>query len=228
MLSKVAEIERLNISGTCVTREGLRVIANSLPNLKVLTANCCRLLNPEDRELLQRVTVDINEDVFRFHLEPTPGSKLPHITSNVLRTRSSLSILRVSKYIRRRLDKDDIEVDVVFEDKVLTPYQTLNEIAALNGGSMLNLQYRLKEESQLMEQLRRMQGHLIKFPRWTSDETNLGCEACQVPFSLWNRRHHCRKCGRLLCGSCTPYLELVPELGYTKEKVRVCVSCRGV
>jgi zinc finger FYVE domain-containing protein 26 len=30
------------------------------------------------------------------------------------------------------------------------------------------------------------------------------CMCCQsVAFSMFNRRHHCRRCGRVICGSCS-------------------------
>lgn len=230
MMSGATAIERLNISGSCVTRDGLQLIAQKLPRLIELTANCCKLLTAADSGLISRATVHIYEDIFRFQLEPTPGSKLPSITSNVLRTRSSLSILRVSKYICRRLERNDIDVDVrttqvVFADKVLTPYQTLQEISSQFNGAMLALEYRLKEESTAIEQLKKLQGRLVHLPVWVGDDASDNCQQCSTPFGMLRRRHHCRRCGSLLCGACTTRLEFVPELGYTKDKVRVCFGC---
>jgi hypothetical protein len=230
MTTGATQLTRLNLSGTCITRDGLRLLGEKLPNLSQITANCCRLLSTSDRALLPGVTLDINEDIFRFQLEPTPGSKLPHITSNVLRTRGSLSILRVNNYVCRRLDQSDIAVDVratqiLYQDKVLTPYQTLHEIGVRSTGGMLSLQYRLKEETAFVERLKRMQGHLVSLPKWVDDEASQYCQECKEPFKVLKRRHHCRKCGRLLCSDCTPWLEFLPELGYTKDRVRICSAC---
>jgi hypothetical protein len=40
-------------------------------------------------------------------------------------------------------------------------------------------------------------------PYWEADEVALACSECQQTFGLLVRRHHCRACGQLFCGSCT-------------------------
>merc|ERR1711998_505065 len=49
------------------------------------------------------------------------------------------------------------------------------------------------------------------------------CQGCSKPFTMTNRRHHCRRCGHLVCAECAPTSNKVrlPELGYN-HKVRVC------
>lgn len=39
---------------------------------------------------------------------------------------------------------------------------------------------------------------------WTPDAAAPRCELCRVVFDLFERRHHCRACGRCVCGSCSP------------------------
>ncbi|KAJ7559666.1 hypothetical protein O6H91_04G095300 [Diphasiastrum complanatum] len=36
---------------------------------------------------------------------------------------------------------------------------------------------------------------------WVLDASH--CQACASPFSIFNRKHHCRRCGSLFCGTCT-------------------------
>jgi hypothetical protein len=43
------------------------------------------------------------------------------------------------------------------------------------------------------------------------------CTHCSRPFSLFNRRHHCRRCGRLACDKCLPRV-----LGPRGRRVRAC------
>ena len=52
------------------------------------------------------------------------------------------------------------------------------------------------------------------------------CNHCGSEFSAVNRRHHCRKCGALVCVICAPNdnQRPVPEFGYM-ESVRVCLKC---
>src|SRR6185295_3156946 len=39
-------------------------------------------------------------------------------------------------------------------------------------------------------------------PFWISDKTINNCNLCQTVFSMFNRRHHCRICGRIYCYFC--------------------------
>lgn len=43
-------------------------------------------------------------------------------------------------------------------------------------------------------------------------------------FSLVTRRHHCRRCGRVVCHSCSSKRMLIPKL-YDNVTVRVCNDC---
>lgn len=39
-------------------------------------------------------------------------------------------------------------------------------------------------------------------PHWKPNNSRSQCLDCEKPFSLMNRRHHCRKCGEIFCGNC--------------------------
>jgi transcription elongation factor Elf1 len=58
---------------------------------------------------------------------------------------------------------------------------------------------------------------------WVPDEEGVGCSICHVIFTITKRRHHCRKCGALVCGNCSDHFMVVPEIGNTE--VRVCDNC---
>ncbi|KAI5959285.1 uncharacterized protein KGF55_005435 [Candida pseudojiufengensis] len=40
-------------------------------------------------------------------------------------------------------------------------------------------------------------------PIWQNDNDVSECFLCQITFNFFNRRHHCRKCGRVVCGDCS-------------------------
>ncbi|KAK9389853.1 FYVE zinc finger-domain-containing protein [Lipomyces mesembrius] len=40
-------------------------------------------------------------------------------------------------------------------------------------------------------------------PPWQADSDVSGCPICQQPFTFFYRRHHCRICGRVVCGQCS-------------------------
>lgn len=46
--------------------------------------------------------------------------------------------------------------------------------------------------------------------RWQHDIEAVVCAACHAPFTTLRRKHHCRSCGRILCGQCSVKRLLVP------------------
>lgn len=105
-------LKKINLSGTYVGRDGLKSISNRCKSLEHILLHNCKLLSDEDRNLFNGVLVDLKEDIFRFQLLPTGDTILGLITNNILRTRSSLTIQRVGHYVIRKLDQQNIEIDV--------------------------------------------------------------------------------------------------------------------
>jgi tetratricopeptide (TPR) repeat protein len=58
---------------------------------------------------------------------------------------------------------------------------------------------------------------------WQPDDSSKQCHHCGSELGFTNR-HHCRCCGRLFCGNCTPKKMELALLKYTSP-VRVCVTC---
>ncbi|CAA0829481.1 1-phosphatidylinositol-3-phosphate 5-kinase FAB1B [Striga hermonthica] len=65
---------------------------------------------------------------------------------------------------------------------------------------------------------------------WMPDQSCRVCYECDTQFTLFNRRHHCRVCGRIFCAKCTS--NWVPtESGEHKalveewDKIRACNYC---
>ncbi|EMF14822.1 uncharacterized protein SEPMUDRAFT_148412 [Sphaerulina musiva SO2202] len=48
-------------------------------------------------------------------------------------------------------------------------------------------------------------------PRWQPDNDVSQCPVCDTDFSLLYRRHHCRKCGRVVCARCSPHRITIPR-----------------
>uniref|UniRef100_A0A7M4E2K1 WD repeat and FYVE domain containing 2 n=1 Tax=Crocodylus porosus TaxID=8502 RepID=A0A7M4E2K1_CROPO len=71
-------------------------------------------------------------------------------------------------------------------------------------------------------------------PEWLDSDS---CQKCDQPF-FWNfkqmwdskkiglRQHHCRKCGKAVCGKCSSKRSSIPLMGFEFE-VRVCDSCHA-
>lgn len=78
---------------------------------------------------------------------------------------------------------------------------------------------------------------LIDGPVWQEDDEVMSCFACNNKYSFFKRRHHCRKCGRVVCGLCSdhktkyfPNTIVVNEYGMKKaaspyETYRTCDEC---
>lgn len=48
-------------------------------------------------------------------------------------------------------------------------------------------------------------------PRWQPDAEVTFCPICKTQFSFFVRKHHCRKCGRVVCNSCSPHRITIPH-----------------
>ncbi|RGP63589.1 kinase anchor [Fusarium sporotrichioides] len=48
-------------------------------------------------------------------------------------------------------------------------------------------------------------------PRWQPDNEVTYCPICHTQFSFFVRKHHCRKCGRVVCNSCSPHRIIIPH-----------------
>ncbi len=68
-------------------------------------------------------------------------------------------------------------------------------------------------------------------PPWIDDSARTRCKICEAEFSIVTRKHHCRRCGDIVCAKCSSKTKEVknpatksgskPETG----KVRVCDVC---
>lgn len=48
-------------------------------------------------------------------------------------------------------------------------------------------------------------------PSWQPDSEVNECPICNRPFTWMFRRHHCRKCGRVVCNDCSPHRITIPR-----------------
>ncbi|KAI9672366.1 MAG: hypothetical protein M1817_003388 [Caeruleum heppii] len=51
----------------------------------------------------------------------------------------------------------------------------------------------------------------IILPRWQPDDEVTNCPICGTRFTFWHRKHHCRKCGKVVCALCSPHRITIPK-----------------
>uniref|UniRef100_A0A6B2LNK2 FYVE-type domain-containing protein n=1 Tax=Arcella intermedia TaxID=1963864 RepID=A0A6B2LNK2_9EUKA len=59
------------------------------------------------------------------------------------------------------------------------------------------------------------------------DEKSEWCYTCKEPFTVTNRRHHCRQCGNLFCDNCSTGRIVVKYYSDGKPR-RICVNCTKI
>jgi len=117
---------------------------------------------------------------------------------------------------------DDIG-DRQFGWQIISPKKSFNVYAATNS-----------ERSEWITHLRTCIDSTIKrgerksttdpAPAWIPDDAATHCMICtKSKFSAMNRKHHCRKCGKICCNPCSTKRLLMPS--QSAEPVRVCDPC---
>ncbi|XP_035019079.2 pleckstrin homology domain-containing family F member 1 [Hippoglossus stenolepis] len=59
---------------------------------------------------------------------------------------------------------------------------------------------------------------------WIPDQAATICMRCYNKFTVTQRRHHCRKCGFVVCSSCSKKRAVVRHI-HTTKRLRVCCMC---
>lgn len=61
-------------------------------------------------------------------------------------------------------------------------------------------------------------------PVWVPDSEATYCMHCKKSeFTVFNRRHHCRKCGAVVCSSCSNKRAKLPH--QSSKPLRICLAC---
>lgn len=70
----------------------------------------------------------------------------------------------------------------------------------------------------------RLSGERSTYPvEFEPDSSVDRCRCCRVRFGLFRRKHHCRKCGLVVCASCSKTRFKLS--GRDRKPVRICVNC---
>lgn len=158
-------IEELDLGGTNITSESLTEMVKTCLNLRRVNISGCKKLNASDDTILKRykINVEAGEDIFRFHLFPAPGTELIEITKSVLKTRGTLSMNKVYRYLIKKLVAEkaieevpedspaDSTIEILCKGLPLNPFIQLKSVRETYwigepAEHLLELHYRLKSE----------------------------------------------------------------------------------
>ncbi|XP_052767730.1 zinc finger FYVE domain-containing protein 21-like [Mya arenaria] len=67
----------------------------------------------------------------------------------------------------------------------------------------------------------------LQEPAWVPDAQCQKCVQCQGKFDLFNRRHHCRRCGKCFCDKCCSTQVALPRMLFV-DPVRHCAGCSTI
>ncbi|KAK5992547.1 1-phosphatidylinositol 3-phosphate 5-kinase fab1 [Cladobotryum mycophilum] len=83
-----------------------------------------------------------------------------------------------------------------------------------------------KSASDRMNALEGMRRQVLSKEFWMKDETVKECFLCQIPFTAFRRKHHCRTCGFIFDSKCTTVIS--GEKFGLNTSIRVCNRCLDV
>ena len=81
----------------------------------------------------------------------------------------------------------------------------------LNSHPTQRITDRLLPRGPSIETVQNHHSREISLPRWQPDVEVSECPICGTTFSFWYRKHHCRKCGRVVCAHCCPNRITIPR-----------------
>lgn len=144
--------------------------------------------------------------------------------------------------LRSRLKKSNLEYETLYSkhEKLLSELETLKSInlnCIQENASLYTENSLLKNELKTLVTNTELQILKIKNvdrifnSHWVADCSN--CSNCNVKFGIFIRKHHCRKCGNIMCSNCTVLqnmslltLELKQDSSFAALKV--CKNCINV
>ena len=97
-------------------------------------------------------------------------------------------------------------------------FPTLGHRRVPSGGGFTSLHTVAARSGRLSDQIQA--GNTAS---WVADHEVSSCSVCDVGFTLFLRKHHCRRCGHVVCDHCSKARLAVPP-AYI-QRVRVCDDC---
>ncbi|OZC09789.1 FYVE zinc finger [Onchocerca flexuosa] len=181
---------------------------------------------------LEKCEKDKEESLSKLHVQlETEKNRLKEASKyneekneNLKQMKEDLNELRI---VQRDLEKKKAEwlqEKRALQERCLTAESDLEferERAIVNKRNFDDVQTAIRELGQVNQNLQMDFAKQIS-RKWLEDSEAINCRACDKPFTLTNRKHHCRQCGQIFCASCSSF---TAKIASSRNPVRVCNAC---
>ncbi|CAG9538447.1 unnamed protein product [Cercopithifilaria johnstoni] len=191
------------------------------------------------RSSLEKCKKDKEESLSKLHMQlETEKSRLKEASKdneekdeNLKQMRNDLENAKESlnelRIVQSELEKKKIEwlqEKRALQERCLTAESDLEferERAIVNKRNFDDVQTAIRELGRVNQNLQMDFAKQIS-RKWLEDSEAINCHACDKPFTLTNRKHHCRQCGQIFCASCSSF---TAKIASSRNPVRVCNAC---
>lgn len=197
---------------------------------KNINKNMCHYSNGTESSNMKK-TVS-NNSIFLSHEKLYSKYKNVNIKSHSFKTIHSLTNLNTIKY-NKSLERKNIDGDINFFSNQNISYSMIIDKDIEYVKKIKNIKIDDEKKSNNLVKPRKIQ-------HWIDDATE--CYLCNIKFTFFTRKHHCRYCGRIFCYSCCSNWILIPKyidlpknithwnmtnyLWNYDEEQRVCIKCK--
>ncbi|GBC07517.1 hypothetical protein RclHR1_07500002 [Rhizophagus clarus] len=154
--------------------------------------------SPSFKEIPITPTLSKSSSPIPFRLESspvTPVNRSSNVTPTITNNASTISLISnetTDSPWNNAFQSDDAGSASIFgESSVVSPTRAHPQI----GLNVTNVQA----------------NNLTTFGKWENDDDVPECRRCHKKFGLWIRRHHCRRCGQVVCDKCSTARVILPS-----------------
>eukprot|EP00095_Tigriopus_kingsejongensis_P009273 maker-scaffold1754_size28903-snap-gene-0.8 protein:Tk09273 transcript:maker-scaffold1754_size28903-snap-gene-0.8-mRNA-1 annotation:"run and fyve domain-containing protein 2 isoform x3" len=143
--------------------------------------------------------------------------------------------LQIEKGRAKRLEKSKVEDEILIYDlrKQNERLKHLEKAHNTLTAENVTLSKRVQDSGKALEELGdhlsrskleadKLRERIAPLGQWQKDADVEKCHACDKPFGMARRKHHCRSCGRIFCTTCSDNRLGLPS---SSRPTRVCDSC---
>jgi hypothetical protein len=159
-------------------------------------------------------TRDLDGQPIGFRI--THGIDLPECPS--LMETHGLLRTQMTEVMILRPCSNSFHTEVIIDGSWNAPSWSINSFLSTIATNLDKLP--LEIQSRLLSSL-----HLVDKKKWASSSECKNCNVCFKKFGLLTKRHHCRLCGEVLCGSCILSRQVYDSNSHMNIKTKFCKKC---